>query len=327
MTPSLTLQHVCPGTPPKLRNDAAAGLLSLLTKLASGPLFEPSRPSREYRIPRGHRDEVVARVLTSVLEKSPLPVVGGLDGECVRYLQTMLVRCYIDMWRKGEGQATCDDDAGDDGADGGGDEGISVADLSWVRQMLDEIIEQRTAARRPRDRESLDRAYGELCKLVFDEWTFEDLLERNHGITPATPAEERRTVRDKLYQAHKRCRDEFRAGIAEQRAAGTLSAEQAASLERVLDWVLTRSQRPPCRTVIKAWIAEQSAAGALSGDDAAAFRSAVERALVGRPKSSCRAKIGKWIAERTGTTLATDAARSLGQAIDQNCARCQRSRR
>lgn len=300
----------------RVRNAASQEFLALLERLAASTFFL-RKSWRTYRIPTELRDEIIGEVAERVIKKSPLLVAGRSDGECVRLLQQMLVNACIDRWRKG-GASSVDE--------GGDPPPPPVTQPPWVRKKLDEIIAERLAARRPRDRESLRRAYGELSEFVFDDQTVDGILVRDYGVAGATE-QERHTLRGRLYQAHNRCRVELREGIASQREAGRLSADDATALERVLDWVMTRCQRPPCRATIKHWMGEQRASGDLSSATAAAFERAVDAALNGRPKSSCRTKLGKWMAEHTGTDLATEPAGVLARAIDQDCTRCQRSRR
>ncbi len=182
MTPSELLLHLEPNDP--LRERAAKALVALLSQLARGRLVEPaSRQIFEIR-KDSEREEVISRVALKILQCSPLPVAGKSDGECRRYLSTMLVRAHIAEYRKRARLVLTGDDkiAAMRGA-GTVDDEAAASDaaedyIERARALLDRAFDRVLASRQERFREPVQKAWQQIIELVFQQVPFNAILAR-----------------------------------------------------------------------------------------------------------------------------------------------------
>jgi DNA-directed RNA polymerase specialized sigma24 family protein len=209
MGPSQILQHLVPGDP--VRHEASAELLKLLNQQVARRLYDRHslRPA-SYVIPEGERDEIVARVLTKIIAKSPLPVAGKLDEQATTYLNTMLLRCWLTELRQRQRLELPGDDKIDGKREMSPDE-TPAPDMATLaaraRELLDRLFAALLRRRQRRYYEGLTRAWRQICELVFDDARFPDVLARDEGLAPDAPLPDVKRVKDRVFKAHERLRE------------------------------------------------------------------------------------------------------------------------
>jgi hypothetical protein len=252
MSPSELLLHLEARDP--LRDPAARALVALLEQLSRGRLVEPSsRQSFEVRS-APERDEVVARVALKVLECSPLPVAGKSDGECRRYLSTMLVRAHIAEYRKRarlvltgdekiaalSGQEPPQDDARTDAAD---------AFVARARALLDRAFARVLAERQERFRPPLQQAYEQIVSLVFQQVSFNAILARDEGVDPVRDRAAFVRARNRVFKNHERLRVSLREAGEALTRDGSLQPHESDALRQAI-LLLFRCQNSPASRVV-----------------------------------------------------------------------------
>lgn len=247
MTPAAIIDGLARGT--TLVPEAAAALRGLLDRIARGPLHEPTRPGETYWIENpDEQRELAAQVFVKVVEKrleGGWSLVGKPDGVCYRYLQTMIVRAFIDELRR-RAKVAGDDGArlkraGNEGSPWGEDPQSQVA---HYRALLARAFADALAARRPEHRADLGRAWGHAQELAFDGVTLRELVERDEGIGAAAPVAEREAAGDRLLQAQCRLRKAMNEAISEARATGRLTGEEADDAALAMRMILRRRPGP-----------------------------------------------------------------------------------
>jgi hypothetical protein len=251
MSPSELLLHLEASDP--LRERAARALVSLLEQLCRGRLVEPSsRQSFEVRS-RAERDEVISRVALKVLECSPLPVAGKSDGECRRYLSTMLVRAHIAEFRKRARLVLTGDEklatlhrhepSREEGSAEAADEYVAQA-----RALLDRALERVVSERQARFREPIQRAYAQIVALVFQQEPFNAILARDEGVDPERDRESFVRARNRVFKNHERLRIALREAGESLAADGSVSPEEAQTLRQAI-LLLFRCQNSPASRI------------------------------------------------------------------------------
>jgi hypothetical protein len=251
MTPSELLLHLEADDP--RREAAARALVALLAQLSRGRLVEPaSRQTFEIR-KDSERDEVVSRVALKVLQCSPLPVAGKSDGECRRYLSTMLVRAHIAEYRKRarlvlpgddkiasmRGAAPIEDSTASDAAD---------EYIERARALLDRAFERVLSSRQERFREPVQRAYAQIVELVFLQVPFNTILARDEQVDPERDRAEFVRARNRVFKNHERQRIALREAGDALASEGTLSPDESEKLKQALI-LLFRCQNSPASRV------------------------------------------------------------------------------
>jgi hypothetical protein len=252
MTPSELLLHLEPLDP--LRERAARALVALLAQLARGRLMEPtSRQTFEIRRDT-EREEVVSRVALKILQCSPLPVAGKSDGECRRYLSTMLVRAHIAEFRKRSRLVLTGDDkiAAMRGATTTDEETASsdAADdyIERARALLDRAFERVLATRQERFREPVQKAWQQITELVFQQVPFNSILARDEGVDPERDRAEFVRARNRVFKNHERLRISLREAGEAMTTDGSLKADEVEGLRQALI-LLFRCQNSPASRI------------------------------------------------------------------------------
>lgn len=252
MTPSELLSHLQPDD--SRREEAARALVALLAQLARGRLVEPSsRQSFEIRR-ETEREEVVSRVALKVLQCSPLPVAGKSDGECRRYLSTMLVRAHIAEYRKRARLVLPGDDKlpGLRATSNAADEstGADAADdyIERARTLLDRAFDRVLAARQERFREAVQRAWQQINQLVFEQVPFTTILLRDEGVDADKDRAEFVRARNRVFKNHERLRIALREASDAMLADGSLTEPDAKALDQALI-LLFRCQNSPASRI------------------------------------------------------------------------------
>ena len=251
MSPSELLLHLEASDP--LRERAALALVSLLEQLCRGRMLEPSsRQSFEVRS-RAERDEVVSRVALKVLECSPLPVAGKSDGECRRYLSTMLVRAHIAEFRKRARLVLTGDDklATLQSHEPAPDEGRTEAVDDYVtraRALLDRAFERVLSERQERFREPIQRAYAQIVALVFLQEPFNAILARDEGVDPERDRDAFVRARNRVFKNHERLRIALREAGETLAEEGAVHPDEAQALRQAI-LLLFRCQNSPASRV------------------------------------------------------------------------------
>jgi len=218
------------------REQAAAAFLELLRKLAASELFEPvSRQS--WTIPEEDREEMAGRACIRILERSPVPVVGKSAAECYRFVETTLVRIWIDETRK-RASAVAKREAltsalapGSDGHDEG---------LEKSRALLGRVVDD-MLARKPSDR--LARAWKQIQRLVYDQEDMDAVLASDEGICASSTDDERRRARDRILTTHYLFRNALVEAVADMEHRKSLSVDDAEFCRQAIRRFLKRNQR------------------------------------------------------------------------------------
>lgn len=252
MTPSELLSHLEAGDP--LRERAARALVALLSQLTRGRLTEPaSRQTFEIR-KDAEREEVVSRVALKILQCSPLPVAGKSDGECRRYLSTMLVRAHIAEYRKRARLVLTGDDkiATLKGSTHNEDDSAAseAADdyIDRARSLLDRAFERVLATRQERFREPVQRAWKQIVELVFEQVSFNTILARDEGVDTERDRAEFVRARNRVFKNHERLRIALREAGEAMSADGSLHADEQEGLKQALI-LLFRCQNSPASRI------------------------------------------------------------------------------
>ncbi len=244
MNPEQILANLAPGSP--RREEAAQALIHLLTKLAMGSLREP-HTQQVYFIDPADREEIVGRALVRVLQKSPLPVVGKSDGQCVSYLKSVLVTSLIDLARarakEQKGQALARAEEAHAFFDPEEAEERDVVEES--QGLLHRVVAGMEArARTEAEREKLANTWSQIELLVFDKQDMAVILERDEGCGKDTSQDDLVKARNRVLTQHKRFRERLVHTVDTMEAAGEISGEEADKLRRVVKFFLLRRQTP-----------------------------------------------------------------------------------
>lgn len=251
MTPSELLLHLEPDDP--LRERAAKALVALLSQLARGRLIEPTS-RQSFEIHRDtEREEVVARVALKVLQRSPLPVAGKSDGECRRYLSTMLVRAHIAEHRKRVKLVLAGDDKIASMRNGDAESGTTSSEaadeyIERAKSLLARAFERVRASRQERFREPLDRAWQQLTELVFQQVPFTVILARDEGVAPERDRAEFIRARNRVFKNHERLRIALREASEAMASDGSLEPDEVETLKQAL-LLLFRCQNSPASRI------------------------------------------------------------------------------
>ncbi|MFW5740131.1 MAG: hypothetical protein ACOC1F_07175 [Myxococcota bacterium] len=242
MSPSEILANLSAGNPK--REQAAAALMKLLDNLARRPLVERSSKDT-FSIDDDDRQEVVDRAVVRVLEKSPLPVVGKSDGECVNYVKQILLRLFLTIKRKQkQNKETILSSEHLEQLPGilgqGPDEGAALRNAT--RALLSHVVERMTA-RSSRDAGTCTRAWAQIQELVFEEGDMRHILARDEGLQEGSPEQEFRKARARVLTQHKRFRFKLLAAIEAMRDEGELSRDEADMARRLVEIFLLRRQK------------------------------------------------------------------------------------
>lgn len=230
--------------PSEQRQDAAKALLALLGRLASHPLTvrRGFAGHATYRVPERLRDELVARVVLRIVERR-LSIHGRSEGECIRYLQTMMANLLVSEYRAEVRRVPLDEThhgtTRNDAHDGADEDGQSV---THARALLERVFAHALDRRAERYREPLRTAWRQLGELVFEGATMAAVLARDERIDDDAPAAARVKAQNRVFKAHQRLREDLLRAVDELAAAGSLSAEDAATARRACQ-VLFRCQR------------------------------------------------------------------------------------
>jgi|LNFM01.1.fsa_nt_gb hypothetical protein len=252
MTPSELLSHLQQDDP--RRQEAARALVALLSQLVRGRLVEPSS-RQSFEIRRDvEREEVVSRVALKVIQCSPLPVAGKSDGECRRYLSTMLVRAHIAEYRKRSRLVLPGDDklVGLRGTSTATDESANAdaADdyIERARALLDRAFDRVLSERQERFREAVVRAWKQINELVFAQVSFATILLRDEGADAAQDRAAFVRARNRVFKNHERLRVALREASDAMLAEGSLTESDAKALDEALI-LLFRCQNSPASRI------------------------------------------------------------------------------
>ncbi|MDP3276339.1 MAG: hypothetical protein Q8Q09_14150 [Deltaproteobacteria bacterium] len=251
MTPADVLSHLELGDPQ--REAAARALIALLQSLVRMRLTEPSS-GHSFEIQGADlRDDLVAKIALKVIDRSPLPVAGKSDGECRRYLATMLVRAHIAEYRK---RARIDL-PGDDKllatrtAEPSHDESPSDDALAWIavaRTLLNRCVEHAVQARQARFHESLRTSWSQLEAMVFDQVSFADILLRDENADANVDRAQFVRARNKLFKNHERLRTALRESSDRMLKEQLVSEDEHSHLGKALS-LLFRCQNSPASRI------------------------------------------------------------------------------
>jgi hypothetical protein len=252
MTPSELLLHLEPDDPQRER--AAKALVALLTQLVRGRLVEPaSRHTFEIRRD-SEREEVVSRVALKILQCSPLPVAGKSDGECRRYLSTMLVRAHIAEYRKRSRLVLAGDDKIASMRSATTTEGETASSdaagdyIERAKSLLDRAFERVLASRQERFREPVQKAWRQITELVFQQVPFNAILARDEGVDPERDRAEFVRARNRVFKNHERLRIALREAGEAMTFDGSLKADETEALKQALI-LLFRCQNSPASRI------------------------------------------------------------------------------
>jgi hypothetical protein len=253
MTPSELLSHLEPDDP--RRDDAARALVALLSLLSRGRLFEPaSRQSFEIRREED-RQEIVSRVALKILQCSPLPVAGKSDGECRRYLSTMLVRAHIAEHRKRSRVLLPGDDKlpvlhGPSATLDPNPPNSEAAEdyIDRARALLDRAFNRVLSTRQERFKAPVERAWRQITELVFEQIPFAKILARDEGVDAARDRSEFIRARNRVFKNHERLRVALREASQAMVADGSLNESDARALDHALI-LLFRCQNSPASRI------------------------------------------------------------------------------
>lgn len=242
MKPADILANLAVGTPH--RDQAAAAFLQLLRDMARRLLVEP-RSRGVYRISFEEREEMVGRTVVRILERSPVSVVGKSDAECSKFVETTLVRIFIDEMRKRSGHEKRSEVAIDEVESQAGS-GMDQADLQDKSRIILDTVMNAMLGRATDDahRDRLRRTWKQIQLLVFDGADMHAILAQDEGIGPASSEDDRKKARDRVLTAHYRFRKSLAAEIDSMAASGDLDPVSAEFARTSIRAHLNRRQNP-----------------------------------------------------------------------------------
>jgi len=226
------------------RDEAAEALPRLLQRLVCLPLTE-ARTGELYAIEPEDQPEIVDRAVMRVIERSPLPVVGKSDGECVNYLKQVLVRIFLDVMRKRQRSkeiALPSEQLDNLRNPRMPDEGADLREASEA--LLSRVVDGMCArARSEPECERFRRTWSQIHDLVFNDVDMRLILERDEGLGKEPSRAEVKTARDRVLTQHKRFRKRMRATVLRMVADGALSESEAQMIGNLIEKFLLRRQR------------------------------------------------------------------------------------
>jgi hypothetical protein len=234
------------------RETAGRALLTLVAELASTPLIERST-KQLYRIPEAERDEAVQRAVFRFVARlaRPAPIFENaedVDLACAAYLRTVLVRTWLQMNRERGREQPVDGERLDrerapvDTPDAQLERARVQAEASvrvaQIRAVLDRVAERViTDLRGPEAQAKGRQTWTELCRLVFENGTMEELVGPDAFDDPKDFVR----ARNAIYAAHSRFRKAMALPAAQKPSAirrmaetGQLTAEEAALAESAM---------------------------------------------------------------------------------------------
>jgi hypothetical protein len=233
----------------RARNEAAAGLQSLLSRLATIPLSAGhSRGTHLVVIPSSERADIVSDVTLRVIRGIELK--NRTDGAATDYLKKMLARYWLTrrkrMQREPVGPSETEvaerlDRAGAHTVVDEPARDTLQRGRALVERVMAAVLERLT----PRYREDQSRVFAQLMEITFDGGDFRTVVHRDE---PA-PDANRLTVEAAAYKRHQRARDRLLETISAMLAAGQLNKEEAAIAKAVVCDFLVRCQRSAARVV------------------------------------------------------------------------------
>jgi hypothetical protein len=230
------------------REGAARCLRDRLDHLCRGDLRRRNR-GVTVTIDESLRDDAVQAVLITLLGRPPIPVLDQGEGAISAYLETMLVNWRLTMLRRtgdnpskraaefdverATGPRTTDRDRL-------GDREPAVVASMW--ELLERAHQKARARRDHRYHEEFDLAWRQVKDLCHEELGMDEILARDEGVGPATPAPEWKRAQDRTLTAHSRLR---KALLALADDPGDDLTRDDADLLRMVCQLLFRCQKKP----------------------------------------------------------------------------------
>ena len=120
---------------------------------------------------------------------------------------------------------------------------LTARRLARLRHEVDVAAREAIAARPKRFRGRARTTWKQICDLAFEGVSFDTILTRDEDVRAGTPASVRKAAELRLYQAHRRFREEMHRSIDDAEARGRISVARAALRRQCMMWLYRNGPR------------------------------------------------------------------------------------